>query len=245
MSRASGPFVVNTHLDAPDNGTLDLATGQFISGNTDEGIYVYASVSTYVGWTNYIGVGLDLTTSLGNGADGIRLDDATNSDVQPGIVANNRGAGAAVVGASAVGNKIFFYIVRNNAGLPIDLNADGATPNDAGDADLGPNLRQNFPAITGVSGTVVTGTTCFSCTVFIYRAHGNPAAAGGGGLFIGTAFANAAGSWTFGFLPPGLTRFDLSAAACDTTPCVAFGNTSEMSPRWQQILPAIFRLYSE
>jgi hypothetical protein len=230
-------------ISSPSNALASAGanTGQYISANTDEGIYVYASASTYIGWTNYIGVGFDLTTALGNGADGIRLDDATNSSLQAGLVANNHGAGVAVVGASAAGNKIFFYDVRNNTGLPIDLNADGRTLNDPGDADAGPNLLQNYPAITAVAGTVVTGTTCALCTVFIYHAYGNPAGPGGGGFLIGTAFATAAGVWSFAFLPPGMTRFDLTASACDTAPCVVFGNTSEMSPRWQQILPAIFR----
>jgi parallel beta-helix repeat protein len=230
-------------ISSPSNAiaSAGTGTGQYISANGDEGIYVFGSASTYIGWTNYIGVGLDLTTTLGNGADGIRLDQAANTSIQAGIVANSRGAGVAVIGASAAGNMIILYIVRNNGGLPIDLNADGATPNDPGDADTGPNLLQNYPAITAVAGTVVTGTTCMSCTVFIYRAYGNPGAPGGGGLFIGTAFANGAGNWTYSFLPPGLTPLDLSASACDDSLCVVSGNTSEMSPRWQLSMPGIFR----
>ncbi len=230
-------------IESPSNqiGSPGAGTDQFISGNGYQGIYVRGSDATYIGWTNLIGVGSDVTTALGNGSHGIQLNEATNISVNAGILANNHGAGVAVTGGASAGNKLFLYNVRNNTGLPIDLNADGATPNDPGDFDSGPNLLQNYPAITAVAGSVVTGTACVFCTVFIYRAYGNPASPGGGGLYIGTAFANAAGAWTYAFLPPGLTRFDLSAAACDTTPCVAFGNTSEMSPRWQQLLPVVFR----
>jgi len=230
-------------IQSPSNqiASAGAGTDQFISGNGYQGIYVTGSDATYIGWTNLIGVGSDVATALGNGSHGIRLNDATNSSVNAGILANNHGAGVAVTGGASAGNRLFLYDVRNNAGLPIDLNADGRTLNDPGDLDTGPNLLQNYPAITAVAGSVVTGTACVFCTVFIYRAYGNPAGPGGGGLYIGTAFANVAGAWTYTFLPPGLTRFDLSATACDTTPCGAFGNTSEMSPRWQQLLPLIFR----
>ena len=45
---------------------------------------------------------------------------------------------------------------------PIDLNADGPTPNDAGDGDAGPNGLQNFPVIASAvaipGGTMISGT---------------------------------------------------------------------------------------
>jgi len=60
-------------------------------------------------------------------------------------------------------NRIF-----DNAGLGIDLTpitdettnlaGDGVTPNDAGDADSGPNNLQNYPLLTGITATTVTGT---------------------------------------------------------------------------------------
>jgi CSLREA domain-containing protein len=76
--------------------------------------------------------------SIGVGADGA-------SDV------GSEGAGVAVVGSRGVeisANRIAF-----NRGLGIDLGNDGADANDPGDADSGPNGRQNSPTLTSAERT--------------------------------------------------------------------------------------------
>ena len=125
---------------------------------------------------------MDGTSPRGNGLQGIMLYNASNNYLQPGTVSYNGAAGVAVVGDTATGNAIFFYSAHSNAGLPIDLGNDGASPNGS-HAPPGPNNWQGYPVVTGSSGSPVmlTGSTCANCRVLIFQAIGNPAANGGGG----------------------------------------------------------------
>jgi hypothetical protein len=109
---------------------------------------------------------------FGNGGDGIVLSGVSNLSVRPQQVATNGGAGIRLVsssannvitateaiqanagagitaiGAAAVSNDFRRNVFAANGGLPIDLEEDGATPNDPLDADGGANRRQNFPEL--------------------------------------------------------------------------------------------------
>ena len=220
-------------------GTSLAGASQYISGNTREGIYIENSSGNFIGQTNRIGVATDNTTARGNGLQGVMLNGATNSKVYPWLVAYNGGAGIAVTGAAAIRNNIGPREIRNNAGLPIDLGNDGHTPNDPGDADTGPNGLLNYPVITSASGTPVTllGTACANCRIAIYRAIGNPAAPGGGGVYMGSVDANSAGDWSVN-LPDGMGRNDLTFQTYSDSA----GNSSEMSPCALKLhLPLVLR----
>ena len=221
---------------ANDNNIGSSVTGrlQYISGNTREGIYIENSSGNFIGWTNYIGVATDNTTARGNGLQGVMLNGATNTRVFPLLVAYNGGAGIAVIGNTATGNNVGPTEVRNNGGLPIDLGNDGPTPNGS-QTPPGPNNWLDYPVITGGSGNTINGTACASCRVYIYRAIGNPAAPGGGGVYIKYTTADAAGNWST-TLPAGMGRNDVTLQAQD-----AAGNTSELSPRPVVYLPLVLR----
>jgi CSLREA domain-containing protein len=229
-------------FNANDNqvGSSTSGVSQFISGNTREGIYIENSSDTIVGSTNRIGVAMDGTSPRGNGLQGIMLYNASNNYLQPGSVSYNGAAGVAVVGETATGNAIFFYSAHSNAGLPIDLGNDGASPNGS-HAPPGPNNWQAYPVITGSSGSPVmlTGSTCANCRVLIFRAIGNPAANGGGGTYLSQATANAAGVWS-ATLPAGLARHDVSLVA-QKTPMADAVDTSEMSALINLFLPFLRR----
>ncbi|MEP7359353.1 MAG: right-handed parallel beta-helix repeat-containing protein, partial [Anaerolineales bacterium] len=227
-------------VSSPANIIGDSAAvpGQYISGNATTGVYVAGSSDTTIGLSNLIGQGLYANRLLGNSGHGIWLKGSNNSRVDVWWISYSDGAGVAVTGA-ATGNSIIVHYNFGNGGLPIDLGDDGPTPNDPGDGDSGPNNLLNYPLITGQVGTTATGSACANCTVHVYRAVGNPAAPGGGGVLLNSTVANGAGIWSISGLPAGLSRFELSATACAGS-CIA-GNTSEMSPRWALSLPLVLR----
>ncbi len=223
-------------------GTSQAGVYQIISGNTREGIYIEDAGGTFIGQATYIGVASDRLAALGNGLQGVMLNNATDTSVFATVIAYNGGAGVAVVGNSATGNSIRPQgIIRSNGGLPVDLGNDGPTPNDPGDSDSGPNGLLNYPVITGGSGSAVSGTACNNCTVFIYRAIGNPAAVGGGGEYAQEVTADASGNWN-ATLSSGLTPANITMMACES-PCFFTGSTSEMSPVtvYEVFLPLVLK----
>ena len=123
--------------------------------------------------------------------------------------------------------RIYGNWIGDNGGLPIDLNGPGSSP--------GPNALLPYPTVYVANGTSLFGFTCINCRVYVYRAIGNPQAPGGGGIPITFAQTDPGGAWAVN-LPAGLTRADVTLSAVD-----ASGNTSELSPRPQLLLPLLRR----
>ncbi len=212
-----------------DNNTIGSDTNplaQTISGNTREGIYLSNSDLTWIGFSTFIGVGLDGTADRGNGLEGIILITATGSVVSPAAVRYNGAAGIALTG-NGTGNAIVPRQVSHNGGLAIDLGNDGFTPNGS-ETPPGPNNWLQYPVINGVAGSTISGAACANCLVYVYQAIGNPNAGGGGGIYLGTAAADASGTWSY-VLPGGLTPSQVALQAVDinSTPS---GDSSEMGP---------------
>lgn len=89
---------------------------------------------------------------LGNAEAGIYIM-ASDTNRVGGLVAAarnwiqyNGGPGISIL--SGRGNDLAGNYIYDNGGLAIDLGADGATPNDPGDADIGANDLQNSPTLT-------------------------------------------------------------------------------------------------
>jgi hypothetical protein len=113
-------------------------------------------------------IGVDITgAALGNDRAGVAIaGGASNNGVggaqlgAANIIAHNGGAGIAVF--SGTGNRIAGNLIFANTGVGIDLNANGPTANDPGDADAGANFLQNFPVFDAITasagGTSVSGT---------------------------------------------------------------------------------------
>ncbi|MEZ5729495.1 MAG: DUF4347 domain-containing protein [Burkholderiaceae bacterium] len=144
--------------------------GNVISGNGGRGIDIGAG-SGHLIQGNYIGVGSNGETALGNDSDGIEFASATNSQVggsgagEGNIIANHlitSSVGVWVTGGSS-GIAILGNSIYNNDKLGIELDPTGVTANDVGDGDTGNNNLQNFPVLTsartdGSSAVWVNGT---------------------------------------------------------------------------------------
>ncbi|MEQ1607114.1 MAG: MBG domain-containing protein [Pyrinomonadaceae bacterium] len=230
-------------------GTV-VAARNVISGNNGIGIRIVddnSANNTVQG--NYIGVGVNGTTPLGNGTEGIAIGGNINAagNVLGGIgageanlIANNGSAGVGVAGGGGVRNTIRGNLIFNNMGLGIDLNADGVTSNDPNDTDIGPNNLQNFPVLTSayVSGSTksirgILNTTPSSSAGYVIDFYTNSACDvsgnGEGETYLGsitTTTTDGSGNVApFVFNPVSLTVSQfITATATDS-----HGNTSEFS----------------
>lgn len=193
---------------------------------------------------NWIGTDESGTLALGNDA-GVFFHSGSHDNViggsdggAPNVIAFNRGEGVGmgVFGADPVRNRISRNLIYLNGGLGIDLGKDGVTPNDAGDADTGPNMLMNFPVITQARltalGLRVVGRIDTpnpeTVTIEIYAngvptPGGDPSGYGEGAEFLGTATPTEDGAFNVVFpsVPEGTL---ISATATD-----AAGNTSEFA----------------
>jgi hypothetical protein len=211
--------------------TGTLVTGNVISGNTIAGVLLQLGSGDTLVQGNLIGPAAGGTPVLGNGFGGVGIDGGDNR-----IVSNTiRGASQAGVAVFAgLGNWISRNSIDDN-GLGIDLTLDGVTPNDAGDADDGPNRLQNFPLLSAAApGTRVAGTLSGAPSrelllEFFASPAADPTSHGEGARFLGarSVTTDAAGAAAF--------AFGLSAAVADgewisATATDEERNTSELGP---------------
>ncbi len=209
----NGPFFNNTIGTNGDNNS-DLEERNIISGNIDDGIRIDGSDgNTLAG--NFIGVGADGTTALGNGKRGVFIATssansfigfdpamANTNELEVGNrIENNNDAGIGLSG-TGVQNRISRNQHANNAGLGIDLGYDGVSLNDNGDSDNGANNLLNFPVIDSVflidNDLTITGFAPAGSEIEFYIADGDnnpdplPASytsnLGEGNIFIDVAY---------------------------------------------------------
>jgi CSLREA domain-containing protein len=143
--------------------------GNVISGNNLNGVALEALARGNDVSNNFIGIGSDGVTAIGNSASGVRLSDGASNNLIGGTarifhnkIMHNEGAGVLVsnTGVSPTGNAILGNEIALNSGLEIDLGPDGVNTNDLGDGDSGVNQLQNFPVLTSASS--IAGTTTIS-----------------------------------------------------------------------------------
>ncbi|MFN7965987.1 MAG: CSLREA domain-containing protein [Acidobacteriota bacterium] len=232
-------------------GGTTNGSGNTISGNGGSGVRVGgggSSSNTVSG--NNVGTtaGGIITIVPGNGGSGVILERGATDNVIGGItgqipglcigpcnrIGYNDGDGITIVDDITVGNAIRGNTIASNDRLGIDLGADGVTPNDPTETDVGPNRRQNFPLLervrTDETSTFIFGRirsaplTPYEIEFFSNTAP-DPSGFGEGRTWIGTTsvFTDSNGFAPFSFTAPG-TRTWISSTATDPQ-----GNTSEFS----------------
>jgi len=245
-------------------GPAVAGAGNVISGNFFIGVELASGLSggpsgNGVG-SNFIGTDLTATLPLGTLiGDGVQLCQDSHDNLVGGstadygnVIAYNGYNGVNVLKSAFSGNTIRLNSIHDNSYLGIDLNDDGFTDNDPGDADQGPNDLQNFPTITGA--TIVSGNLTIKGNLnstpgqgqtykidFYANASCNDdqpddTGHGEGQTYLGTVMADGDGTQftTTPFaVPPGAGSI-ITATATDQ-----FGSTSEFSQCFAAITPAI------
>jgi hypothetical protein len=146
-------------------GGTTPAARNVISGNDERGVELRNATFTRV-LGNRVGTTADGKGALGNGLAGVAIlgsEDSSSNNVLgdsfsrgSNTIAFNGGDGVSI--SSGTNNVIDGNSIFSNAGLGIDFADDGATANDPGDADVGPNNLQNKPVLTAAK-TVLGKTT--------------------------------------------------------------------------------------
>ncbi len=244
-----------TTISGSTIGGNTAAAGNVISGN-GWGIQFEISSAGTVVEGNWIGVALDGTTALPNTSGGVHLLLASSGNVvggstpsvgnriennggfgllieassatliQNNTIRNNGADGVAIVGGT--GNAILENSIAGNGDLGIDLENDGVTPNDLQDPDGGSNNRQNFPLITSVTATGVSGvlnsTPARSFEIQIFE---SPSGDAEGATLLGstTVTTDGTGNATFSLVASPTPLAAITATATDQTT----DDTSEFS----------------
>jgi len=228
--------------------TANLAAANTRGGLGGLGPAVYGNV--FAG--NIVGLAADGETPLPNGGTagvGIGFDQGAHDNLvgatsldeeEDGNVVGPHAAPIALLPDAGTGNRIGLNTIIRSAASPlpaIEIGLDGPTPNDAGDADEGPNRLQNAPEVlaaapTGDGSLAVTvrvdtdvANAAYPLTVVLYGRQSLPGAelyAPIGTVEIAEASAGQPVSATLP-LDPEFAFDRVSATATD-----ADGNTSEL-----------------
>jgi hypothetical protein len=166
-------------------GGTGATEGNTISGNAYHGVFLFGpgvDANTVLG--NDIGTAAGGLAPLGNGYEGVEIyGDCDDNVIGPGNqIAYNVRNGVLVDGSSAIRNRITQNSIHANGLLGIDL-ANGA------------NGGITTPAVTGVTygATIdISGTACGGCTVEVLGSTAND---GEGEVYLGSAVAEAGGSF--------------------------------------------------
>ncbi|HEX5849244.1 MAG TPA: CSLREA domain-containing protein [Rubrobacter sp.] len=241
---------IGVHIDGGSRnavGGTTPAARNLISGN-GEGIELSSGAQDNRLLGNLIGTTAGGAAPLGNDFWGVAMFNSSTSNNRIGdgtavgsnIIAFNERDGIELdFPDSDTGNQISRNSIFSNGGLGIDLigptetdDTNISTPNDAGDADAGPNNLQNKPVLASAKNsstktTIIGKLDSTPGKTFKIEFYSNPSG-NEGKKFIGqksvTTGSNGNASFTFSPASKILTGQSVTATATDSS-----GNTSEFS----------------
>ena len=239
--------------DGPDNIIGNPGNGNVLSGNSWYGVYIWGpNASGNAIQSNIVGLDATATNPVPNASEGatrsgIYISQAPSTLIggtafgAGNIVASNDHFGIIIQGATALDNTILSNSIYDNVDLGIELDLDGVTPNDPGDADTGPNDLLNWPVISSATelGGIITVTGSYDVPAGRYRFEfftntaADPSGNGEGQTFVGTSVLihSGSGSEPFGAAFPGAVDEVITATVtqCQDVGCTLFDATSEFS----------------
>jgi gliding motility-associated-like protein len=269
VSNSPNNFIINnkigtdTTVTSPNSNSLNgidvfnslylQINGNFINGSGQNGISL-SSDSCQI-FNNKIGTDLSNLIQMGNSQHGIFINGNLNQ-IGTGTVNGNTiayngnfgsGVGAGVAVISGLYNGILGNSIFKNAGLGIDIEADGVTPNDPADADGGTNNGQNFVDSIYISncGGVTNIRIVYEADLsqdYVLELYQNPSGSGNGDthgegkIFYGTfnLFPSVTGTNVFTTTSATLlsTTDTITATLSRTVAAGGYYETSEFSPRF-------------
>jgi uncharacterized repeat protein (TIGR01451 family)/CSLREA domain-containing protein len=177
------------------NGSGSTVGGNVIASNAGYGVSV---LDSFAGNTHVVGnlIGTNgAGAAFGNAKAGVVFV-SQNNEVRANTIANNGEQGVVLPGSQPNRSvTVSQNAIHDNTGLGFDIGADGVTANDAGDGDIGPNLRQNFPTVTraGSQGSftqvegVLNSAPSTAYTVELFKSAAcDSSGYGEGGAYLGT-----------------------------------------------------------
>lgn len=251
LSGASGPITIDgttapgyagdpvVTLQGPGGSSIGLNLGS--PGNTIRGLEIRGFHTAILTGDAAAGGNTFALNRLAENVIGLNILSDNNMiggfDPADGNAITANTGNAVQIAASGLGNTIVGNSIHGNGGLGIDLNGDGATPNDAGDQDAGANNLQNAPVL--VSGSSSGGNTAIRGLLnslpgaayhieFFSNDSTDPSGSGEGQMFLGTATVNTDG--TGNAVIDVTLAVSVSEGQCLTaTATDVAGNTSEFS----------------
>ncbi|WP_374682213.1 DUF4347 domain-containing protein, partial [Accumulibacter sp.] len=251
-------YGITVKSDGNRIGGTDAADRNIISGNSTSGlsfgIGFWQDADDNIVQGNYIGVGANGTTAMGNG-QGITFQGTPDRNLIGGeilgagnVIAFNAHNGVDVINGTS--NAIVRNSIHSNTLLGINLGAAGVTANDDGDGDTGANNLQNFPVLTSAAtnGARITITGTLNSTAltdyrieFYANVAGDSTGYGEGQTLIGIADVHTDGSGNASFSPTFYVAVSAGSAISATVSRLDLGDSPiETSEFAQNVIATMF-----